>query len=114
MYCKKIKLTNFRNISEAEIDFCDGINILAGENAQGKTNLLEAIFYASVGRSFRASSANEMILFGKKNATVSVDYMSEKKERHDNEINGNGKKGRRAGTDRASRRDPQEPGHQDS
>ena len=84
MYCKKIKLTNFRNISEAEIDFCDGINILAGENAQGKTNLLEAIFYASVGRSFRASSANEMILFGKKNATVSVDYMSEKKERHDN------------------------------
>jgi DNA replication and repair protein RecF len=84
VYCKKVKLTNFRNVSEAEIEFCDGINILAGENAQGKTNLLEAIFYASVGRSFRASSSNEMILFGKKNATVSIDYLSDKKERSDN------------------------------
>ena len=84
MYCKKVKLNNFRNISECSIDFCDGINVLAGENAQGKTNLLEAIFFASVGRSFRASSSNEMILFGRKNAVVSIDYMSEKKERGDN------------------------------
>ena len=84
MYCKRVKLTNFRNVSECDVEFCDGINILAGENAQGKTNLLEAIFYASVGRSFRASSSNEMILFGKKNATISIDYMSDKKERGDN------------------------------
>ena len=84
MYCKRVKLTNFRNISECSIDFCDGVNILAGENAQGKTNLLEAIFYASVGRSFRASSSNEMILFGKKNAVVSIDYISDKKEKGDN------------------------------
>lgn len=84
MYCKRVKLTNFRNISECAIEFSDGINILAGENAQGKTNLLEAIFYASVGRSFRASSSNEMILFGKKNAVVSIDYVSEKKEKGDN------------------------------
>lgn len=84
MYCKRVKLTNFRNVSECDVEFCDGINILAGENAQGKTNLLEAIFYASVGRSFRASSANEMILFGKKSASVSIDYMSDKKERGDN------------------------------
>ena len=84
MYCKKVKLNNFRNISECSIEFCDGVNILAGENAKGKTNLLEARFFASVGRSFRASSSNEMILFGKKNAVVSVDYMSEKKERGDN------------------------------
>ena len=84
MSCKRVKLTNFRNVSECDVEFCDGINILAGENAQGKTNLLEAIFYASVGRSFRASSANEMILFGKKSASVSIDYMSDKKERGDN------------------------------
>ena len=84
MYCKRVKLTNFRNVSECDVEFCDGINILAGENAQGKTNLLEAIFYASVGRSFRASSANEMIFFGKKSASVSIDYMSDKKERGDN------------------------------
>lgn len=84
MYCKKVSLTNFRNISECSLEFCDGINILAGENAQGKTNLLEAVFYASVGRSFRASSSNEMISFGKKTATVSIDYQSDKKERADN------------------------------
>ena len=84
MYCKKVKLNNFRNIAECSIEFCDGVNILAGENAQGKTNLLEAIFFASVGRSFRASSSNEMILFGKKSAVVSIDYMSDVKERGDN------------------------------
>ena len=84
MYCKKVSLTNFRNIGECSLEFCDGINILAGENAQGKTNLLEAIFYASVGRSFRASSSNEMISFGKRTATVSIDYQSDKKERKDN------------------------------
>ena len=84
MYCKRVKLTNFRNVSECELEFCDGINILAGENAQGKTNLLEAIFYASVGRSFRASSTSEMILFGKRNATVSIDYVSDVREKGDN------------------------------
>ena len=84
MYCKRVKLTNFRNVSECELEFCDGINILAGENAQGKTNLLEAIFYASVGRSFRASSTSEMILFGKRSATVSIDYISDVREKGDN------------------------------
>ena len=84
MYCRRVVLTDFRNISEADVEFCDGVNVLAGENAQGKTNLLEAIFYASVGRSFRASSSNELILFGKKNAVVSVDYVSEQRERGDN------------------------------
>ena len=52
MYCKKIKVTGFRNIDNAEVEFSEGVNILVGENAQGKTNLLEAIFYASVGKSF--------------------------------------------------------------
>lgn len=84
MYCKKVELKNFRNIESCSVDFCDGINILIGENAQGKTNLLEAIFYASVGRSFRASASNEMINFGKRNATISIDYMSDKKEKGDN------------------------------
>ena len=84
MYCKRVRLTSFRNISECDIEFSDGINILAGENAQGKTNLLEAIFYASVGRSFRASSSNEMISFGKRTSTVSIDYQSEKREKSDN------------------------------
>ena len=84
MYCKRVKLENFRNISECSVDFCDGINVLVGENAQGKTNLLEAIFYASVGRSFRSTASNELISFGKRNSVLSIDYMSDKKERGDN------------------------------
>ena len=46
--------------------------------------MLEAVFYASVGRSFRATSTNEMISFGKKSACVSVDYLCDKKEKSDN------------------------------
>ena len=64
MYCKRTAVKNFRNIKEADVSFSDGVNILVGENAQGKTNLLEAIFLTSVGRSFRASNAAEMIMFG--------------------------------------------------
>ena len=84
MLCKKVELCNFRNAENETIEFSDGINVLHGENAQGKTNLLEAIFYASVGRSFRATSSNELIFFGKRNALVSIDYVSEKKEKGDN------------------------------
>jgi DNA replication and repair protein RecF len=55
---KKLKLFNFRNFSEVDIDFIDNLNIFVGQNAQGKTNLLEAIYLLSNGSSFR-SSLNE-------------------------------------------------------
>ena len=65
---------NLRNIREAEVSFGEGVNILAGENAQGKTNLLEGIFYPSVGRSFRGAHAAEMIRFGEEFCEVSLDF----------------------------------------
>ena len=74
MYCKKIKVKNFRNIEQAEVSFDTGVNILVGENAQGKTNLLEAIFYASVGKSFRAAHSAEIIKFGEGQAEIDIDY----------------------------------------
>ncbi len=74
MYCKKIKVKDFRNIEQAEVSFDDGVNILVGENAQGKTNLLEAIFYASVGKSFRAAHSAEIIRFGAGHAEIDIDY----------------------------------------
>ena len=74
MYCKKIKLENFRNVESAEVSFTEGTNILIGQNAQGKTNLLEAIFYASVGKSFRAAHSAEMIRFGADSALIDLDY----------------------------------------
>ena len=74
MYCKKISVEGFRNIEACEVEFSPGVNILYGDNAQGKTNLIEAIFYASVCRSFRATGVGEMIRFGQKKANISIDY----------------------------------------
>ncbi len=83
MYCKKITLENFRNIESAEVSFSEGTNILLGANAQGKTNLLEAIFYASVGKSFRSTHAAEIIRFGESSAKIKLDYNDAKR---DNEL----------------------------
>ncbi len=74
MYCKNILINDFRNIEEQKIEFCDGVNIISGENAQGKTNLLEAIYYVSVGKSFRATQNSEIIRFGAERATVKLSY----------------------------------------
>ena len=61
MYIKKIKLENFRNYEKEEIEFDKNINIIYGDNAQGKTNILEAIFICSLGKSFRTNRENELI-----------------------------------------------------
>lgn len=65
MYCKKIILQNYRNIGEAAIDFSPGINVLVGNNAQGKTNVLEAIYTFARGKSFRGASDREIATIGK-------------------------------------------------
>ena len=83
MYCKRAAVKSFRNIKEADVGFERGVNVLVGENAQGKTNLLEAIFYASVGRSFRASNTSEMIAFGEKSAEITLEYLCDGKQRTD-------------------------------
>ena len=80
MYCKTVKAADFRNIEECKVDFSDGINILVGENAQGKTNLLEAIFYSSVGRSFRSAHTSEMIRFGQSAADIELFYRDSKRD----------------------------------
>ena len=74
MICHAIKVKNFRNIEQAELTFDDGVNILVGNNAQGKTNLLEAIGFTALGKSFRTSHEEEMIRFGAEMAEVSLDF----------------------------------------
>ena len=61
MYIQKIKLENFRNYKKAEIKFDKNINIIYGDNAQGKTNILESIFVCSLGKSFRTNKDKELI-----------------------------------------------------
>lgn len=64
MFLKALYLRNFRNYAEAEISFQEGINPIVGDNAQGKTNLLEAIYLVSTGRSFRTQVLGELIRQG--------------------------------------------------
>lgn len=73
MAIQKIFLKDFRNYSEKEIVFIDGVNVIYGDNANGKTNILEAIYLASVGESFRARKTEEMVRFGQEVGSVSVD-----------------------------------------
>ena len=82
MYCKRIRVRDFRNIETADVSFCEGVNVLAGENAQGKTNLLEAVFYASVGRSFRSVHNAQMIRFGCDVADILLDFRDSKRDQN--------------------------------
>ena len=61
MKITKINLVNFRNYSNAEIHFNKKMNIFIGDNAQGKTNLLESIYYSSIGKSFKTKNEKELI-----------------------------------------------------
>ncbi len=61
---KKLYLHHFRNYTQKEISFSPGVNWICGNNAQGKTNLLEAIYLLSTGRSFRTHLLNQMIQQG--------------------------------------------------
>ncbi len=74
MHCKRIKVENFRNIAFADVELCEGTNVLLGENAQGKTNLLESIYITSLGKSFRAGNERDVIKFGEQYASVKNTY----------------------------------------
>lgn len=63
MIVKKLKFENFRNLSNSEIYPCEKVNVIYGDNAQGKTNLLEAIWLFCGGHSFRGAKENELINF---------------------------------------------------
>ena len=66
MILKRLLLRNFRNYKQAEAVFSPSINLIQGDNGQGKTNLLEAIHLVSTGRSFRTHAIADLIGFGEK------------------------------------------------
>ena len=74
MICKKIELTDFRNIENEVIEFSDGINVIHGENAQRKTNILESIYMFARGKSFRAFKDRELVRFGCDTAYAKMDF----------------------------------------
>lgn len=75
MIIKEIELRNFRNYIDTKISFHEKVNIFTGNNAQGKTNLLEGIYISSFGKSFRQGNDNEMIKFGEKFCAVRIEAL---------------------------------------
>lgn len=78
MIIKSIELHNFRNYEDLKIEFSKGTNILYGENAQGKTNILEAAFVSGTTKSHKGSKDKEMIRFEENEAHIRT--VVEKKE----------------------------------
>ncbi len=74
MVCHGIEIQNFRNIESASVAFDAGVNLLHGDNAQGKTNLLEAVYFTALGKSFRPVKEAELIRFGTEGAIVKNEF----------------------------------------
>jgi DNA replication and repair protein RecF len=82
MYLEKIELENFRNYEKQQVNLINGINLFLGDNAQGKTNIIEAIYICAFGKSYRTIKDDELIMFNKEFCKISTNYIK-------NEINYN-------------------------
>lgn len=74
MWITNIKLNNFRNYNKNQIKLGENINVFFGENAQGKTNIIESIFLCSIGKSFRTSKEKELIKFNEEKALIEIEF----------------------------------------
>ena len=82
MIVKSLSFENFRNLKNNTVFPCDGVNVIYGENAQGKTNLLEAVWLFCGGHSFRSSKENEMIRFEKDFFRLKMEFFSQDREQN--------------------------------
>ena len=80
MIVKRIALSGFRNYDFETVEFDPGTNVIAGENAQGKTNLLESVYMLSCGRSFRTRFDRELVGFEFSSADILADVYSHGRE----------------------------------
>ena len=80
MELNKLHLENFRNYTILDADFVPGVNLILGDNAQGKTNLLEAIFYLSVGHAFRTRKESELLRFGADFADLEASFFAQQRQ----------------------------------
>ena len=81
MKVEKVILQNFRNYTSQEITFRDGLNVICGLNAAGKTNLMESIFVAAIGRSPRTKNEKELVKMEENRAFIHL-YLQKKFRSH--------------------------------
>ena len=74
MKLDKLTLTNFRNYETQQIEFIDGINLFVGNNAQGKTNIIEAIYIMAFGKSYRTIKDEEIVRFNSNYSKIRIYY----------------------------------------
>ncbi len=75
MRLERLMLRDFRNYEQAEVSFSPQVNVLLGRNAQGKTNLLEAIYLLAIGKSFRTNNDRELARHGTEAFKVTGDFL---------------------------------------
>lgn len=80
MIIKSIELSNFRNYTKQSIRFNDGINLLFGQNAQGKTNVLEALYIAATGKSHRSNNYNDLIQYGHMGFEIKLEALIDQRQ----------------------------------
>lgn len=72
MIVNRLIIKNYRNFKEAQAELNNSLNIFIGDNGQGKTNLMESIYIASIGRTFRLNSENELINFSENESSLEI------------------------------------------
>ena len=82
MIFRKLELSDFRNIESLSMEPGEKVNIICGENAQGKTNLMEALWLFTGAKSFRQTKDSEFIRFGKEKASLRADFFAEHREQN--------------------------------
>ena len=81
MKINTLRLVNFRNYHETEIEFSKGVNIIVGDNGVGKTNLVEAIDFLTIGKSFKTNEEKEMIRFDEDFAKIELEFFKKEKKK---------------------------------
>ena len=82
MKVNRLSIEKFRNIEKMNIEPCENINVIFGENAQGKTNIIESIWLCTGCRSFRGTKDRELVKFGEERAKISLDFFGSGREQN--------------------------------
>lgn len=82
MNITRLQFSGFRNLEDSFIEPCEGVNIIYGDNAQGKTNLLECIWLFTGGHSFRGAKHRELVNFESENAAIKMNFYSQERDQY--------------------------------